>query len=181
MRGCVGERLAKMPCGAEHRAPVAVAKVLQAERPAEVLHDQRVKIVSAECGVPACGNNLEYAARQAQHRDIEGAPAKVVDGIHALRAVIEPVGDRRCGRLVEQTQHADSGKPRGVSCRLALRIVEVGRHGDDCAHQGVAQDPLGQRLEPGKDPGCHVNDRKRAALCHDLQGLPVGDKVIRHA
>ena len=68
-----------------------------------------------------------------QDRDVEGAAAEVVDGDRALVALVEAVGERRRGRLVDQAQHLEAGEPAGVARRLALAVVEVGRHGDDDA------------------------------------------------
>jgi hypothetical protein len=65
--------------------------------------------------------------------------SKVIHGVKAFGTVVEAIGDRRGGRLVEQSQHVQTGQPRGVLGGLALRFVEIGRHGDHGTHQIVAE------------------------------------------
>ena len=44
--------------------------------------------------------------------------------------LVQPVGQRRRGRLADDAQHFESGQPAGVARRGALRVVEVGGHRD---------------------------------------------------
>ena len=84
---------------------------------------------------PLVATHLEHAARQLEDRDVEGAAAEVVDRVGALGGVLEAVGDRRRGRLVQQPQHVQAGELRRVLGRLALRVVEVRGHGDHGARR----------------------------------------------
>ena len=47
--------------------------------------------------------------------------------------LVEAVGERCGGRLVDDAQHFEPGQPAGVARRRSLRVVEVGGHGDDGA------------------------------------------------
>ena len=64
-------------------------------------------------------------------RDVERAAAEVEDQHGLLALLVEPVSERRGGRLVDDAQHLEPGDLAGVLGRLALRVVEVGGHGDD--------------------------------------------------
>ena len=60
--------------------------------------------------------------------------------------LVEAVGERRRRRLVDDAQHFEAGDAAGVARRGALRVVEVGRHGDDRAIDfGVELALLGER------------------------------------
>ena len=147
----VGERAAQRRASASDSASLAAraatssgALVVAACRPrapacaSAQSASSAVEVVAAERRVAAGGDDLEHALRQPQQRDVEGAAAEVVDRVEALAAVVQPVGDGRRGRLVDQAQHVQAGQLRGVLGRLALRVVEVGRHGDHRAEQVVA-------------------------------------------
>ena len=66
-----------------------------------------------------------------QDGDIESAAAQVVHGDDAFFALVEPVGQGGGRGLVDQAQHFQAGDAAGVFGGLSLRIVEIGRHGDD--------------------------------------------------
>ena len=109
-----------------------------------------VEIVATERGVPRRCQNFENTAREFEYRQIEGAAAEIVNRVDAFRRVVEPVGDRRRGRLVEQAEHRQSGEPCRVLGRLPLGVVEVGGHGDHGPDQLASEAPFradAQRLE----------------------------------
>jgi hypothetical protein len=56
---------------------------------------------------------------------------------------VEPVGERRGGRLVDDAQDFESGNLAGVLRRLPLRVVEVGRDRDDGLRDRLAKVVLG--------------------------------------
>ncbi len=98
------------------------------ERDAE---QQIVDVVAAQVRVAVGGQHFEDAVLELQDRNVEGAAAEVVHGDDAVLALVEAVGERRGGRLVDQAQHFETGDAAGVLGGLALRVVEVRRHGDD--------------------------------------------------
>jgi hypothetical protein len=102
-----------------------------------------IEIVAAQRGIAAGGHDLEYAFRQAQDGNVEGAAAEVEHGVDAFGRIVEAIGDRGGGRFVEQAQHVDAGQARGILGGLALCIVEIGRHGDHGAGEFAAQRGLG--------------------------------------
>ena len=50
---------------------------------------------------------------------------RVIDGVNAFGGIVQPVGDRRRGRLVEQAENVQARKLRRVLGRLALGVVEI--------------------------------------------------------
>src|SRR5436305_5582139 len=85
-----------------------------------------VEIVAAEHRVAARRHHFEYAARELQYRKIERAAAQVVDREDSLGSVVQAIGDRRRGGLVQQAKDIEARDPAGILRRLALRIVEIG-------------------------------------------------------
>ena len=65
-------------------------------------------------------------------RDVKGAAAEVEDenGL-VLVEFVETVGERRCGRLVDDLQNVQPGELAGGDRGGALGVVEISRHRDD--------------------------------------------------
>ena len=65
-------------------------------------------------------------------RDVEGAAAKIENenGLVFIE-LVESVGQRRSGRLVDDLQNIQAGELAGGNRGGAFRIVEISRHGDD--------------------------------------------------
>ncbi len=68
---------------------------------------------------------------QLEHGDVVGAAAQVEHGDLLVLLLVESVGKRSGRRLVDNPKHLETGDPSCVLGRLALRVVEVGGHGDD--------------------------------------------------
>ncbi len=118
-----------------------VDAVLALELVGEVIDDAQVEVIAAQEGIAAGGAHLEDAVAHIQDGDIEGAAAQVVDGDDLVFLLIQPIGQGRSGRLVDDAQHFQPGDLAGVFGGVALGVVEVGRHGDD---------RLGDRSRPGR-------------------------------
>ena len=67
--------------------------------------------------------------------------------VSSVGALVEPVGQRGRGRLVDDAQHLEAGDLAGLLGGGALGVVEVRRHGDDGLGDGVAQVGLGVALQ----------------------------------
>ena len=93
--------------------------------------DALIEVVAAEVRVAVGRLHLDDALADFEDRDVERAAAEVVDGDRLVLLLVEAVGERRRGRLVDDAHHFEAGNLPGVLGRLALRVVEVGRHGDD--------------------------------------------------
>ena len=97
----------------------------------EVIDDALVEIFAAEEGVAVGGFNFEHAVADFEYGNIERAAAQIVDRDRAGFLLIQAVGQRRRGRLVDDAQHFEPGDLAGVLGGLALRVVEIGGDGDD--------------------------------------------------
>jgi hypothetical protein len=92
--------------------------------------------------------DLEHAVADLEHRHVEGAAAEVEHQDRLVLALlVEAVGERGRGGLVDDAQHLEAGDLAGLLGGGALGVVEVGGHGDDRLGDGVAQVGLGVALE----------------------------------
>src|SRR5262249_7362765 len=107
----------------------------------EVVDDPSVEVVAAEVRVARGRPYLDDAIADVKDAHVEGAATEIEyeDGLVSL--LVEPVRQRGRGRLVDDAKHIEARDPAGVLGRLSLRVIEVGRDGDD----GLG-DPLAEEL-----------------------------------
>ena len=109
------------------------------------------------CVSPLVESTWNTPSSTLQDRDVEGAAAEVVDGDDAGAPLVEAVGERRRGRLVDDPQHLEAGDAAGVAGGGALRVVEVRGHGDDrrgrlrCRTRLLGEERLGPVLQLAED------------------------------
>ena len=142
-----------------------------------------VEVVAAQVGVTVGGFHLEHAVAELQDGDIEGAAAEVVDrDLHVLALLVETVGEGRGRRLVDDTLDLEAGDLARLLGGLALRVGEVGRHGDDRLGHLLAEVILGRLLHLLEDDGGDLLRGVEAAVDVDARGvvLAAGD-LVRHA
>ena len=150
---------------------------------AQPVDDALVEVVAAEVRVAVRGAHLEHALAQLEDRDVERAATEVVDGDLLVLLLVEAVGQRGRGRLVDDPLHVEPGDPPGVLRRLALGVVEVGRDGDHRLGHLLAQVGLGVPLQLLED---HRADLRRAEVLvvaevdDDAVGLRVLRDLVRH-
>ena len=96
-------------------------------------------------------------------------------GAHLL---VKTVSDSGGGGLVDDTEDVETGDDTGVLGSLTLRVVEVGRDGDDSVGDGRAKVGLGGLLHLAEDHGRNLLGREGLllGLVHDLD---VGLAVLR--
>ena len=110
--------------------------------------DLLVPVVAAEVGVAVGGLDLEHAVADLEHRHVERAAAEVEHEDRLVGALlVEAVGERGRGRLVDDAQHLEAGDLAGLLGGGALGVVEVGGDGDDGLGDRVAEVGLGVALE----------------------------------
>ena len=149
-----------------------------------MLDQPRVEVLATQVGVSRGGEHFEDSGVDREQRDVKGAAAQVEDQ-HRLRRMrpIEPKGDRRRRRLIEDAKHVEAGDRARVFCRLPLRVVEVGGHRHDHVLHLLAEVGLGsvahltehhrrhllwrKRLFGAVDS--HLNERLATAVRDDLE------------
>ena len=95
---------------------------------------------------------LEDAIVNREEGDVKGAAAEVEDeDVLLARLLVEAVGDRGRGRLVDDAHHIEARDGARVLGRLALRVVEVGRDGDDGILDLLAEEGLRRLLHLDED------------------------------
>ena len=127
----------------------------------EPVDDRLVEVVAAEVVVTRGRLDLEDAVADLEHRHVERAAAEVEDEDRLVGLLVEAVGERRGGRLVDDALDVEAGDLAGVLGRLALVVVEVRGDGDDRAVDGLAEVGLGVGLQLLQD---HRGDLRRGVL-----------------
>ena len=144
----------------------------------EPLDDALVPVVTAEVRVARGALHLEDAVADLEDRYVERAATEVEDEDRLVRTfLVEPVGEGRGRRLVDDAQHLEARDLAGLLRGLALRVVEVGGDRDDGLGDRVAQVRLGVALELAEDPGGDLLRRVRLAVDVDR---PVRAHVALH-
>ena len=144
-----------------HRVLRQVDALALAELAREPVDDRLVEVVAAEVVVTRGRLDLEDAVADLEHRHVERAAAEVEDEDRLVGLLVEAVGQRGRGRLVDDALDVEAGDLAGVLRRLALVVVEVGRDGDDGAVDRVAEVRLGVGLQLRED---HRADLRRGVL-----------------
>ena len=173
-----GEGLLGCPGQQEQRGHLRVVGPLQPELSDHLLDDGAIEIIAAQRGVASHGLDLKDSVDQLEHRDVEGAAAEIVDRVQALGTLVEPVREGRRGGLIEEPEDLEARQPTGVLGGLALRVVEVGRHGDDRAIDLSREVRLGSALEVPEDLPRDLDGRDRLPTshveAHDARALSEG-------
>ena len=117
-----------------------------------------------------------------EDRDVERAAAEVEDGDLLVLLLVQPVGQGRGGRLVDDPRDLQAGDLAGVLGGLPLAVVEVGRDRDDRLADLVAEVALGGLLELAEDHGRDLRRRVVLAVDLDLDEVvgPADDLVGDH-
>jgi NAD-specific glutamate dehydrogenase len=155
---------------------------LQARLREHPIGKRRIEVVTTERRIAARGNDFEHTLRQTQQRDVERATAQVVDRVQAFGRVVQAVGNSGGGRLVDQAQHIQASELRSVFRRLALRVIEVGRHGDHGAEQVIGVEAVfGALAQRSEDLGRDLDRRLHTISRVDRHHARLVDEAVRQA
>ncbi len=165
-----------------HRVCAQVDAFLAFELVGDVMNQHFVQVVAAQVRVAVGGQHLEDVVADIHDGDVERAAAEVEHGHLLVLLLLQAVGQRRGGGLVDDALHLEPGDLAGILGGLPLGIVEVGRHGDDRALHLVAQVVLGGLLEVLENHGGDFLRRVILAAHADLYGFirPADDLVGHH-
>ena len=133
----------------------------------EAVDDAPVEVFAAEVRVAARRLDAEDAASDLEDRDVERAAAEVVDGDALGVLLLEAVGERGRGRLVDDALDVEAGDLARVLRRLPLRVVEVGGHGDHRFGDGLAEEGLGDLAHLREDDRADLGRRHLAPADRD--------------
>ena len=97
-----------------------------------VVDDDVVPIFAAEAMIAVGRHHLEAMSFDPHERDVEGAAAKVENENRLVFIeLVESIGQRRRGRLIDDLQDIQAGQAAGGDRGGAFGIIEISRHGDD--------------------------------------------------
>ncbi|EIL99176.1 putative NAD-specific glutamate dehydrogenase [Rhodanobacter thiooxydans LCS2] len=153
----------------------------------QVVDDAHVEVLATEEGVAVGGQHLELLLAvdfgDLDDRHVEGAAAQVVHRDLAVAAfLVQAIGQRGRGRLVDDALHFQAGDLAGVLGRLALAVVEVGRHRDHRLGDRLAEIVLGGLLHLHQHLGGDFLRRHLLAVggLHPGVAVVVRDHAIGH-
>ena len=139
----------------------------------EVADERDVEVLTTEMGITVGGLHLEHTLVNLEDGDIEGTSTKIEDGDDAVGILVKTVSKSSGGGLVDDTEDVKTGNLTGILGGLTLRVVEVGRDGDDGVLDGLAEVGLGSLLHLVQDETTDL--RRRVLLATGLDpGITVG-------
>ena len=162
-----------------HRVGAQVDRLVALEVGNQPVDDRLVEVVAAEVVVAGGRLDLEHAVADLEHRHVERAAAEVEDEDRLVGLLVQPVGQRGRGGLVDDALDVQPGDLAGVLGRLALVVVEVRGNGDHRAVDAFTEIGFGVGLELLED---HRGDLGRrmllAAGLHARVAVGPGDDLV---
>ncbi len=130
-----------------HGVLAQIDAILFLELVGHVVHQHLIEIVTAEVCIAVSTDDAEHAIGHFEYGHVERAAAKVEDHDLLTLLLIEPVGQRGGGRLIDDPCHFQPGNLAGILRGLTLRVVKIRRHGDDRFVDLVPEIRLGRLFE----------------------------------
>ena len=134
--------------------------------------DAAVPVVATEVVVTGGRLDLDDALADLEQGHVERAATEVEDEDGLVVALVEAVGQRGRGRLVDDAAHVEARDLAGLLGGLALGVGEVRRDGDHRVGDGLAEVGLGVALELLQDERADllrrevlVVDRRSSSRC----------------
>ena len=144
-----------------------------------VVDKGNVKVLTTKVSVTVGRLDLEDTLLHLKDGDIERSTTQVVDGDDSRIGLVETVCEGGGGRLVDDTEDLETSNRTGVLGGLTLRVVEVGRDGDDGVLDGLAEVGRGSVLHLVNDEGTDLGWRVVLATSLDPSvAVGVGDNLV---
>ena len=149
-----------------HAVLAQVNAVLFLEFINQPVHDALINVIAAQVRIAVGGLHLDHAAAHFQHGNVERAATQVVhrDGFIAL--FVQPIRQRGRCRLVNNAHHFHARDFAGLLGGLALRVVEVRRHGNHGLADLFAKEVFRSRFQLRQNHG--GNFRRAVKLTGDF-------------
>ncbi len=144
-----------------HLVLAQVDPLLFLELVGDVVHQGLIPVVAAQMSVAVGRKHLEDAVGHVEDRDVERAAAQVEDRDLLVLLLLEPVGQGRRRRLVDDPRDFEAGDLPGVLGRLPLAVVKISRDRDHGFADLVPQVALSRLLELPQD---HRRDLGRRVI-----------------
>ena len=122
--GCVLQPLQR------HLVLAQVDVVLFLELVDQPVHDSLIDVIAAQVCIAVGGLHFHDARADFQYGNVERAAAQVVHRDRFVALLIQPIRQRRRGRLVDDANHFEAGNFACLFRGLPLRVVEVRRDSD---------------------------------------------------
>lgn len=129
-----------------------------------------VEVFATQMGVASSGLDLEDTFLDGEERDIEGTTTQVEDEnvALALDLLVESVGDGSSSRLVDDTEHVETGNETSILGGLTLAVVEVGGDSNDGVVDGATEISLSSLSHLGQNHGGDLLGCKGLGLALEL-------------
>src|SRR5258708_7863990 len=111
-----------------HAIVTQINSLVFAELVGQPVNDAMIEVISAQVRIAVGRLDLKDPLTQLQDGDIEGPTTEVIHGNGLVFLLVQPIGQRGSCWLVDNTQYLEPGNRARIFGRLALRVVEVGRH-----------------------------------------------------
>ncbi len=135
---------------------VGCAAGLGPEVLSKIHHDRLVPESTAQAVVAAGADDPDKPISDLDHRDVECPTPQVVNQNGLVLALLEAIGNRRGGRLVQDRPHAQAGQLAGVGCRLPFRRPKICGAGDDDIGDLLSQGDFRVTHHLAENERCHV-------------------------
>ena len=96
------------------------------------IHDDLIKIISAQMGVTISGLDFKYSASQFQNRNIKCASAQIINRHCVGIFFVQTIGQSGSGWFINNPFYFQSRNFTSLFSGLALRIVKISRDRNDC-------------------------------------------------